>query len=257
MSDIGVDPECEAAREALSAHLDGEPSPLSAAWLTEHLVECADCRRWYTGAAELRRRTRLTLVPDIPDLTDRILAAVRAGSDPDVVEAPHTSRREIAWRLLLAATAAVQLWFALPVLLFARDHDVTTHPAHELGSYTTALAVGFAVVAWRPRLARGMRPLVGIIALLLVSTAIIDLAHGGRTTFSDEAPHLLSVAGFLLMSALAGDRTRRPSRALQPSSSLTAATGLAGDQTPLGDDVAVVPPLQNYPTTGSGGRATA
>jgi predicted anti-sigma-YlaC factor YlaD len=257
VSDTTVGPECEAGREAMSAHLDGEPSPLSASWLTEHLVECAECRRWYAGAADLRRRTRLTLVPAVPDMTDRILAAVRDRSGPGVVDPPRISRRVMAWRLLLAATAAVQLWFAVPVLLFARDHDVTTHPAHELGSYTTALAVGFAVVAWRPRLARGMRPLVGIIALLLVTTAVIDLAHSGRTTFSDEAPHLLSVAGYLLMSALTGDRTERPSRVQRGSGDLTAATGVGRDPTQRGNDATVAPPRENYPTTGSGGRATA
>lgn len=192
-----VAPECEAAREAMSALIDGEQSPLSGAWLTAHLVDCGRCRDWYAAAAEIRRRSRLALVPEVPDLVDRVLAVTDVSQE-------HVSRLDDGrrgWRItrtLLACTAIAQLWFALPVLLFARDPDVAVHPAHELGSFDTALAIGFLVVVWRPRLARGMRPLVGVIAGLLVITAAIDLARG-RTTLADEAPHLLAAVAFVLM----------------------------------------------------------
>src|SRR5262249_54494357 len=56
--------------------------------------------------------------------------------------------------------------------------------------------------AWKPDRARGMHALVGAAAVLLVITAAIDLAHG-RTDFGDEAPHLLAVAGWLLLGRLA------------------------------------------------------
>jgi predicted anti-sigma-YlaC factor YlaD len=196
-----IDLECEAAREAMSANMDGETSPISASWLTEHLVGCPGCRAWHQGALDIRRRTRLTLVPTVPDLTAQIHQVV-AESTTGVAGSVSSWRRTISvWRALLSAIAVVQLWFALPVLLFARDHDVTTHPAHELGSFDTALAVGFLAVAWRPPLARGMRPLVGVIAALLLLTAGIDLVHH-RTTLSDEAPHLLSFAAYVLMCLL-------------------------------------------------------
>jgi len=208
--------ECEAATEAMSAHLDGEPSPLSVAWLTEHLVDCASCRAWYKGAVELRRHTRLTLLPPIPDLTETILAA--AAEDQPVAaswRADRSARITLLARVGLAAVAALELWVSLPVLLFAKDHDVSTHPAHELGSFTTALGIGFLVVALWPRFARGMRPLVGATAALLVITASLDLAWH-HTTLSDEAPHLLTAAAFFFMCLLSradrGDQKRQEQR---------------------------------------------
>jgi hypothetical protein len=47
-----------------------------------------------------------------------------------------------------------------------------------------------------------MRALVGCAALLHVATAIVDLA-AGRTGLGDEAPHLLVVAGWLLLRRVA------------------------------------------------------
>lgn len=193
-----VGPECDAAREAMSAYLDGEESPLSGAWLTAHVVECAGCRNWYAAAAQIRRRSRLALVAQVPDLVNQILATTAASTKAASTASAATRRLSVA-RVALAGAALTQLWFALPVLLFARDPDVSEHPAHELGSFGTALGVGFLVVAWRPRLARGMRPLVGAVAALLLATALVDLVHGGRTTVADEAPHLLAVTGFVLM----------------------------------------------------------
>ncbi len=188
----------------MSAQLDGETSPVAQSWLTGHLVRCRPCRAWFESASEIQRRTRLTLVPVIPDLTQQILAASGAPASPAprASEVPNT-HLEATWRALLVAVAAAQLWFSLPVLLFARDHDVTTHPAHELGSFNTALACGFLIVAWRPRFARGMRPLVGVVAALLVATAVIDIASR-HTTVSDEAPHMLVAAGYLLLLLISG-----------------------------------------------------
>jgi predicted anti-sigma-YlaC factor YlaD len=71
------DPECASAREAMSANLDGDASPIPPSSLTEHLVDCTGCCSWYRGALEVRRRTRLTLVEDIPDLAARIVLSRR------------------------------------------------------------------------------------------------------------------------------------------------------------------------------------
>jgi predicted anti-sigma-YlaC factor YlaD len=254
MRDDAVAPECEAAREAMSASLDGEPSPLSTGWLTAHLVECGACRAWYLAAAEIRRRSRLALVPKVPDHTDRILRATTAAPARQPTHRAGRRRVGIA-RLLLVCAAAVQLWFALPVLLFARDNDVSVHPAHELGSFDTALAVGFLVVARRPRLARGMRPLVGVIATLLVVTAIVDLVHGGRTTIADEAPHLIAAFGFLLMCLVAGPpqtRVTQSNVAPLPSPQPARPAGASGT---LRDSANSIPTIATGPTDGS--RATA
>jgi hypothetical protein len=46
-----------------------------------------------------------------------------------------------------------------------------------------------------------MRPLVGMVAALLVMTAVIDVA-ARFTSLSDEAPHLVVVGGYLLLSLI-------------------------------------------------------
>jgi predicted anti-sigma-YlaC factor YlaD len=243
-----TDLECDAAREAMSANMDGETSPIAASWLTEHLVGCAGCRAWYQAAIDIRRRTRLTLVPTVPDLTEQIHRAIAATETGDAASASASIRTLTIWRSLLAAVAVAQLWFALPILLFARDHDVTTHPAHELGSFDTALACGFLVAAWRPRLARGMRPLVGVIAALLIVTAVIDLLNH-RTTLSDEAPHLLSLGAFVLMCLLVrSDSGNSTSRAAIPV--------VPAEQRPLANGSAPTD-AESIPRTGNQGRATA
>jgi hypothetical protein len=71
-----------------------------------------------------------------------------------------------------------------------------------MGAFDVAVAVGFLVAARRPARAMGMLALTGVAATLLVLTAIVDLALG-HTSLTDEAPHLLVVAGWLLLHRLA------------------------------------------------------
>lgn len=203
-------PECRAATEALSALLDGEDPGLSQAWLTEHLVACGECRAWYDAARELRRRARLRVAEPAPD---GLVSSVMTRLTGDPAETVPTARsrwnrirlRDSWARLALLTVALLQLAYALPILLFARDSDVSVHPAHELGSFDVALAVGLLYAAWRPRSAHAVRPIVGATAVLLLATAALDLLHGGRTTLGDEAPHLLSLAGFLALCFVRGE----------------------------------------------------
>ena len=44
--------DCDIAREALSARIDGEREPIPAVRLDEHLAGCESCRRWQAGAVE-------------------------------------------------------------------------------------------------------------------------------------------------------------------------------------------------------------
>ena len=88
------------------------------------------------------------------------------------------------------------------MLLFGHDRSAPVHVAHEMGSFEVAVAIGFLVAARRPGRAMGMLSLMGVAAGLLVLTAALDLL-AGRTGLSDEAPHLLVVAGWLLLRWLA------------------------------------------------------
>jgi hypothetical protein len=98
--------------------------------------------------------------------------------------------------------AVAQLVLTGPELLLGHDGLAPEHVAHELGAFTAALAVGLVLAAFRPRLANGMVPIVGIVAGLLVLTAWLD-ASLGHTRITQESPHLLEVAGFLLLLRLA------------------------------------------------------
>ena len=96
--------------------------------------------------------------------------------------------------------------YAYRLLLFGQDHAAPVHVAHEMVFVDVAVAIGFLVAARRPARAMGMLSLVGIAAGLLVVTAVVDLM-AGRTSLSDEAPHLLVVAGWLLLHRLAYNRS--------------------------------------------------
>ena len=189
-------PECRAAREALSAVIDHEDAGVGMPWLTEHLVGCPSCRDWYAGAQEVRRRTRLAPTPPVPPLRTLIQTAVE--KQPTTPGVPARIRAELP-RVVLVATALLLLWFSAPALLLGRDPDTGMHPAHELGSFEVALALSLLLSAARPRLSRTTAWIVGVVALLLVTTALVDLAHPGRTTWSDEAPHLLWLLAFLAL----------------------------------------------------------
>jgi predicted anti-sigma-YlaC factor YlaD len=96
---------------------------------------------------------------------------------------------------------------------------VPVQASRELGAFNLALAVGYLAAALRPTRARGALPLVGAATALLVVLAIIDSALG-QTTLLAETPHLIAVAGWALLAALAkgtpaepSGRIKRPRRA--------------------------------------------
>ncbi|MEU8609981.1 zf-HC2 domain-containing protein, partial [Actinoplanes sp. NPDC048791] len=62
----------------MSAQLDGEDDPADRPRVEQHLAGCAGCRGWLEQAATVNRLTRTGLVPDVPDLSAAILAALPA-----------------------------------------------------------------------------------------------------------------------------------------------------------------------------------
>jgi predicted anti-sigma-YlaC factor YlaD len=225
--------DCTTAREAISARLDGEPSDVEPDLLEAHLAGCPACRAWREQAHQITRRARL--VPArASSPSEALLAAVAA-----------THRGPAWWRSTalirggLVTVALAQIAVTVPALIFGTDRDAPIHVAHEMGSFDMALAVGFLAAAWAPTRAQGMRTLVGAAALLLVVTATIDLI-AGRTSLSDEAPHLLTVAGWLLLRRLAllappntGDRAVSPTEWLRRRSQ---PAPVAHASPPAGDD---------------------
>lgn len=182
--------ECDRAREAVSARIDGEDPGLPASALDAHLAGCAACRAWQQQAHEVTRRARLGAPFPEHDLTGQVLAAV-APARPGL-------RRKLAQRGGLTVLALGQLAITVPLLLLGHDHGAGTHAAHELGSFDLALAVAFAIGAARPALSAGLAWPCGIAAASLVVTAVIDII-GGHTIGADEAQHLIAAAGAALL----------------------------------------------------------
>lgn len=193
---------CDVAREAWSARLDGEPLEVDEQALQAHLQECAACCAWLEAAHEVTRRARLSPARAVPDRTDELVAAV--ASD-------HSHRqpvRHALWtRLALAVLAVAQLVAVILVQVLGHP-DGHQHSAREVGAFSLALAVGFLIAAVQPTRARGMSPLVGVAALALLATAVPDLA-AGHTHLIEEVPHALAGAGWLLLHHLSGRQFRQ------------------------------------------------
>ncbi len=209
---------CDVAREAISAWLDGERPGVDVAALDEHLGGCSACQKWQEQAHELTRRARLQPARAAPVPTERILAVARV-RHPVRWWRPDSAA---AMRIGLMAVAGTQLAVCVPVLLFGHDRSAPLHVAHEMGSFEVAIAIGFLVAAYRPARAAGMVSLVGAAAALLVVTAALDLA-ANRTDLSDEAPHLIVVVGWLLLWRLAAVT---PPSWERPRSALTGMSGM-------------------------------
>lgn len=119
---------CETARMALSALLDGEMPTAPIAEVERHLDGCADCRSWQESAHDLTRRTRLAQ------------AQPRARPSADARELIHAAAdrrsraREVGvLRVLLVAAALAQLAVTIPLLIFGR-YDI----ARDLGAMDKA-----------------------------------------------------------------------------------------------------------------------
>jgi predicted anti-sigma-YlaC factor YlaD len=205
---------CDRIREAISARIDGEDPGLPAGVLDAHLSACAACREWQQRAHAVTRRARLGSSFLDHDLTPGVLAA----TSPAVAG----RRRRLAQRAGLIAMAAAQLTITMPLLFLGHDHDAGAHAAHELGSFSLALAIAFAVGAVRPALSAGLVWPCAIAATGLAGTAIADL-FGGQAIGADEAQHLIAVAGAALLVWQA-----RTSRAGSAGPAITAGQDRAG-----------------------------
>jgi predicted anti-sigma-YlaC factor YlaD len=189
---------CDDVRVDLSARLDGEITKLPAYALDAHLSGCAGCRDWLARAEHVTRHARLRPA-EVPDLTAPILAAVAVQRQADQIEQRAAARgvRQIL-RLAVAIAAAVQLLLALPVLFGV---GVDPHASREMASFDIALAVGFALAAWRPERARAFVPVAFVLAACLATTSLLDISDGA-THLAHETGHLAALVQALLLWAL-------------------------------------------------------
>ncbi len=234
--------DCDSAREAISARIDGEDDAADAA-LETHLAGCAGCRAWMQRAHAVTRRARLGGAFLDHDLVPGLLAAMPARE--------ARWRRRSTQRAALLALALAQLAIAFPMLVLGHDQGAGVHAAHELGSFNFALAAAFAVGAVRPKLSAGLAWPCALASAGLVVTALADL-FSGQAIGTDEALHLVAVAGAALLAWQA--HTLRDTAAAQAT-----ATSAASDVTarPAAAGVPAAAAEHPQPPGGSAARLSA
>jgi predicted anti-sigma-YlaC factor YlaD len=191
---------CAAVREALSARLDGEASPVEADDVDRHLAACVACRRFEVAVADVGRRTRLAGAPEVPDLSASIVAAVAA-------EDAGEDRRTRDLRVVVALAGLAQLAVAVPLLLGLVDAG--GHLGRDLGAFELALGVGFLLAAWQPHRTAGVLPVAAVVAGTVLVASTLDLATG-RATLLMELPHLSELIGVAALWALRRRRSGMP-----------------------------------------------
>ena len=179
--------DCDIARTAISAQLDGENLGVEAVDLDDHLERCTSCRAFARDAESMHRGVRLARAPSVPDLTAPILASIGSESPPHV-----THKR--ALRATLAIVAGVMIVAALPALLLGDDAGLPVHAARHIGSFDLALAVGFLFAAWRPSRLPGLLPVATALVACLVATSVLDVLDGSTAALT-EVQHAVEVVG--------------------------------------------------------------
>ncbi|WP_018601448.1 zf-HC2 domain-containing protein [Mycobacterium sp. 155] len=166
---------CEVAREALSARLDGEREPVPSARVDEHLRECAECRAWRDAvtdqALDLRR-----LAERRPTLT-----ALEHSVE-------HPRRPRLGWRRgALFAVGVVQILLAAVQGLglsvgLAHGHGMGNgHLLNESTAWSAALGAVMIGAALRPVAAAGLAGVLGVFAAVLTVYVAVDATMGAVT----------------------------------------------------------------------------
>lgn len=189
------DMDCEVAREALSARIDGEREPVPSARVDEHLAACGACRDWFDQVA------------DQADLLRRLVRSrpVITPVGPFGPDAPAPVRARASWqRWALLGVGLTQLALAgaqgLGVSVGLPDHHGVApggHLLNESTSWSIALAVVMIVAAVWPRAAAGLAAVSAAYVLVLAVYVVID-SLSDAVTAARVLTHLPVVIGAIL-----------------------------------------------------------
>jgi predicted anti-sigma-YlaC factor YlaD len=173
--------ECEVAREALSARLDGKREPVPTVRVDEHLGECAACRAWFVQAASephgLRRlvQSRLDIAPLVPL----------------EIECVSPQRRSwMTWQrsaLLCAGAAQTVMAIGQGVgfsVELTRDRTMISpsHLTNESTSWSIALGIAMVGAALWSGGAAGIAGVLTVFAAVLTVDVFVDALSGTATT---------------------------------------------------------------------------
>lgn len=198
--------ECELAREALSARIDGEREPVPAARVDEHLDGCADCRSWLENMTMVAERLRrLAQRPaEVPPQTRRRPAGRRSV--------------RVGWqRWALLGVGAIQVLvglaqaFGLPLGL-AHGHGMESagHLLNESTAWSVTLGVVMIGAAAWPSAAAGLAGVLSVFVAVLTGFVVADAAAGAVTVTRvlTHAPLVLgAVLAILLWRSTTGPRS--------------------------------------------------
>ncbi|WP_431239623.1 zf-HC2 domain-containing protein [Mycolicibacterium aichiense] len=190
--------DCDVAREALSARIDGEREPVPAARVDEHLTTCDQCGAWYARAVEqtqlLRRLAGRSQVAAVAAPNDQLLAARR--------RLPSTNtmlRAALAVIGLMQVGVAGAQAFGVNVGTSAATHHAMMggHLLNESTAWSAALGVVMIVAAARPTAAAGLAGVLSVFTAVLTGYVVSD-AVAGAVTLDRVLSHLPVLAGTVL-----------------------------------------------------------
>jgi predicted anti-sigma-YlaC factor YlaD len=192
--DSGMD--CEVAREALSARLDGEREPVPSARVDEHLDECAACRVWRDQVASQARGLRQLVQ------SRRVIASV----GPIAAEWARRRRRSWMtwqrWALFFVGIAQIVLGTVQGLgMSVGLTHGHGMGSGHHLLNESTAWSVALGVVmvgaALWPGAAAGLAGVLTVFVGVLTVYVVVD-ALSGAVTAARMLTHLPVVIGAVL-----------------------------------------------------------
>lgn len=201
--------ECEIAREALSARMDGEHEPVPARRVDEHLTSCPECRQWQDEMNSQMQLLRGLIASD----RTRITAVADTVSQPALPDSPAG----IDWlRIGLAAVGSIQIVLAV---LQAAGVSIGVHVGHAMGghvvnestAWSVALGVAMLVAAARPAAALGLAVVGGVFTLVLTGYVVVDGLTGAVGAVR-MLSHLPALAGVVLTVLVWRRHTLEPPR---------------------------------------------
>lgn len=199
--------DCDVAREALSARIDGEREPVPARRVDEHLADCQRCRQWYFGVRDETRRLR--------ELAGRPRPPVATVPVP-----PGPRRRRgagvLAWRWALGAVGMLQSVLAF---LQAAGIDMGAHAGeglpmtgvhllNESTAWSLALGAAMMLTALWPAAAAGLSAVLVSFTAVLTAYVIADAASSAVTGLR-ALSHLPILVG-TVMALMVWRRTAGP-----------------------------------------------
>lgn len=188
--------DCEVAREALSARIDGERERVPAPRVDEHLADCEPCRDWYAAVVDQTQQLRrLAGRSQVAAVAVAASAAQRRPRRPD----PTLSRR---WAL--GVVGAAQLVLTLAQGLGANVGTTGGHHAmmsghllNESTAWSAALGVVMVIAALRPGAAAGLAGVLSVFTAVLTGYVISD-AISGAVTVERILSHVPVLLGTML-----------------------------------------------------------